>query len=62
MKFGTRWPPVPAGILIGVSMLLAFVVAERVCRCKSGAYSYAAIVAIVTNCATWDSKRNSEKT
>jgi len=29
MKFGTRWPPVPAGILIGVSMLLAFVVAGR---------------------------------
>jgi len=29
MKFETRWPPVPAGILIGVSMLLAFVVAGR---------------------------------
>ena len=29
MKFGTRWPPIPAGILIGVSMLLAFVVAGR---------------------------------
>jgi hypothetical protein len=29
MKFATRWPPVPAGILIGVSMLLAFVVAGR---------------------------------
>jgi len=29
MKFGTRWPPVPAGILIGISMLLAFVVAGR---------------------------------
>jgi len=27
MKFGTRWPPVPAGILIGISMLLTFVVA-----------------------------------
>ena len=29
MKFATRWPPIPAGILIGVSMLLAFVVAGR---------------------------------
>lgn len=29
MKFATRWPPVPAGILIGVSMLLAFIVAGR---------------------------------
>lgn len=29
MKFGTRWPPVPAGILIGISMILAFVVAGR---------------------------------
>ena len=29
MRFGTRWPPVPAGILIGISMLLAFVVAGR---------------------------------
>jgi uncharacterized membrane protein YedE/YeeE len=29
MKFGTRWPPVPAGILIGISMLLAFVIAGR---------------------------------
>ena len=29
MKFGSRWPPVPAGILIGISMLLAFVVAGR---------------------------------
>jgi uncharacterized membrane protein YedE/YeeE len=29
MKFGPRWPPVPAGILIGISMLLAFVVAGR---------------------------------
>lgn len=29
MKFGTRWPPIPAGILIGVSMLMAFVVAGR---------------------------------
>ncbi|MGB5575892.1 MAG: YeeE/YedE thiosulfate transporter family protein, partial [Woeseiaceae bacterium] len=29
MKFATRWPPVPAGILIGISMLLAFVVAGR---------------------------------
>jgi uncharacterized membrane protein YedE/YeeE len=29
MKFGTRWPPVPAGILIGISMLLAFIVAGR---------------------------------
>jgi len=29
MKFGTRWPPVPAGILIGISMLLAFFVAGR---------------------------------
>ena len=29
MKFGTRWPPVPAGILIGISMLLAWVVAGR---------------------------------
>ena len=29
MKLATRWPPVPAGILIGISMLLAFVVAGR---------------------------------
>ena len=29
MKFGTRWPPIPAGILIGISMLLAFIVAGR---------------------------------
>ncbi len=29
MKFETRWPPVPAGILIGISMMLAFVVAGR---------------------------------
>lgn len=29
MKFGTRWPPVPAGILLGISMLLAWVVAGR---------------------------------
>jgi hypothetical protein len=29
VKFGTRWPPVPAGILIGISMILAFVVAGR---------------------------------
>ena len=29
MKFGTRWPPVPAGILIGISMLLAWLVAGR---------------------------------
>ena len=29
MKVYTRWPPVPAGILIGISMLLAFVVAGR---------------------------------
>ena len=29
MKFGTRWPPVPAGILIGISIILAFVVAGR---------------------------------
>ena len=29
MRFGTRWPPVPAGILIGISMLFAFVVAGR---------------------------------
>ena len=29
MKPGTRWPPVPAGILIGLSMLMAFVVAGR---------------------------------
>ena len=29
MKFAKRWPPVPAGILIGISMLLAFVVAGR---------------------------------
>lgn len=29
MKFGERWPPVPAGILIGVSMLLAWLVAGR---------------------------------
>ena len=29
MKFASRWPPVPAGILIGISMLLAFVVAGR---------------------------------
>ncbi len=29
MKFERRWPPVPAGILIGVSMLLAFVIAGR---------------------------------
>jgi uncharacterized membrane protein YedE/YeeE len=29
MKFGVRWPPVPAGILIGISMLLAWLVAGR---------------------------------
>ena len=29
MKFTKRWPPVPAGILIGVSMLLAWLVAGR---------------------------------
>lgn len=29
MKSATRWPPIPAGILIGISMLLAFVVAGR---------------------------------
>ena len=29
MKFGERWPPVPAGILIGISMLLAWLVAGR---------------------------------
>ena len=29
MKSGTRWPPIPAGIVIGISMLLAFVVAGR---------------------------------
>jgi hypothetical protein len=29
VKFGTRWPPVPAGIFIGISMILAFVVAGR---------------------------------
>ena len=29
VKFATRWPPVPAGILIGISMLMAFVVAGR---------------------------------
>lgn len=29
MKFGKRWPPVPAGILIGISMLLAWLVAGR---------------------------------
>ena len=29
MKFAKRWPPVPAGILIGISMLLAFAVAGR---------------------------------
>ncbi len=29
MKFSKRWPPVPAGILIGISMLLAWVVAGR---------------------------------
>mgnify|MGYP001814434980 FL=1 len=29
MKFGTRWPPVPAGSLIGISMLLAWLVAGR---------------------------------
>ena len=29
MKLGTRWPPVPAGILIGISMLLAWLVAGR---------------------------------
>ncbi len=29
MKFGTRWPPVPAGILIGVSMLLAWFISGR---------------------------------
>ena len=29
MKFGTRWPPVPAGLLIGISMLLAWLVAGR---------------------------------
>ena len=29
MKFAKRWPPVPAGILIGISMLMAFIVAGR---------------------------------
>ena len=29
MKFSERWPPVPAGILIGVSMLLAWLVSGR---------------------------------
>ena len=29
MKLAARWPPVPSGILIGISMLLAFVVAGR---------------------------------
>ncbi len=29
MKFGVRWPPVPAGILIGLSMLLAWLVSGR---------------------------------
>ena len=29
MKSGVRWPPVPAGILIGISMLLAWIVAGR---------------------------------
>jgi len=29
MKLGKRWPPVPAGIVIGVSMILAWVVAGR---------------------------------
>lgn len=29
MKSDSRWPPVPAGILLGISMLLAFVVAGR---------------------------------
>jgi hypothetical protein len=37
MKLGTRWPPVPAGILIGISMLLAFVVAGRGCAVDDGA-------------------------
>ena len=29
MKFDTRWPPVPAGILIGISMMLAWIVSGR---------------------------------
>jgi hypothetical protein len=29
MNFTKRWPPVPAGILIGISMLLAWLVAGR---------------------------------
>ena len=29
MKSETRWAPVPAGIVIGISMLLAFIVAGR---------------------------------
>ncbi|MDH3351109.1 MAG: hypothetical protein OEM51_06145 [Gammaproteobacteria bacterium] len=29
MKFANRRPPLPAGLLIGVSMLLAFVIAGR---------------------------------
>jgi hypothetical protein len=29
MKFATRWPPVPARILIGISMLMALIVAGR---------------------------------
>ena len=29
MKQSVRWPPVPAGILIGISMLLAWIVAGR---------------------------------
>jgi uncharacterized membrane protein YedE/YeeE len=29
VKFGERWPPVPAGIVIGISMLLAWLTAGR---------------------------------
>ena len=29
MKLAKRWPPVPAGILIGISMVVAYVIAGR---------------------------------
>jgi hypothetical protein len=44
MKFGTRWPPVPAGILIGISMLLAWLVAGRVIGASGGMTRFVAWV------------------
>ncbi len=29
MKSGSRWPPVPAGVAIGIAMIMAFVIAGR---------------------------------